>query len=145
MNKSKVTIYTDGACKGNPGKGGWGVVLFYKEHKKELWGGCNNVTNNIMEMTAVVRGLEALKKPCEVVIYSDSKYVIDGATKWIKNWKRNGWRTADKKEVKNKDLWMQIDLLCEFHSVEFRWVRGHMGDVGNELADSLANRGCYGI
>ena len=136
-----VTIYTDGACSGNPGPGGWGAVLLYGEHKKELSGGDDNTTNNRMELMAAIQGLEALKRPCHVRLFTDSVYVKDGVTKWIHGWKKNGWKTADKKPVKNADLWQALDEQVNRHQVEWQWVRGHTGHPGNEKADQLANRG----
>ena len=136
-----VIIYTDGACKGNPGPGGWGAWLRFGEHEKELWGGEAVTTNNRMELTAVIRALESLKRHCPVVIYTDSEYVRNGITSWIHNWKARGWKTADRKPVKNVELWQRLDELAGQHSVQWRWVRGHAGDPGNERADALANRG----
>ena len=142
MAKSrKLEIWTDGACKQNPGVGGWGALLVWGEHKLELFGGEKLTTNNQMELTAVISALSALKRPCPVIIHTDSTYVRDGITKWIHNWKRNGWRTADKKEVKNADLWQRLDDLVGRYDIEWRWVKGHNGDPGNEKADELANRG----
>ena len=134
----KIDIYTDGACSGNPGPGGWGALLFYNNQKKILKGFLAKTTNNIMEMTAVVESLKALKEPCEVVIYSDSKYVIDGATKWLFNWKRNGWKNSQKQEVKNKDLWVDLDSLLVKNSVEFVWIKGHNNNEFNEECDTIA-------
>ncbi len=136
-----LEIWTDGACKQNPGVGGWGALLVWGEHKLELFGGEKLTTNNQMELTAVISALSALKRPCPVIIHTDSTYVRDGITKWIHNWKRNGWRTADKKEVKNADLWQRLDDLVGRYDIEWRWVKGHNGDPGNEKADELANRG----
>ena len=136
-----LEIWTDGACKQNPGVGGWGALLVWGEHKLELFGGEKLTTNNQMELTAVISALSALKRPCPVIIHTDSTYVRDGITKWIRNWKRNGWRTADKKEVKNADLWQRLDDLVGRYDIEWRWVKGHNGDPGNEKADELANRG----
>lgn len=137
----KVTIYTDGACKGNPGPGGWGVILHYGDEKKELWGGEAETTNNRMELTAAIEALSALKKPCVVDLYTDSTYVKNGIQQWIENWKKNNWRTAAKKPVKNQDLWQRLDLEAERHEMVWRWVKGHSGDPGNERADELANLG----
>ena len=137
-----VTIYTDGACKGNPGPGGWGAWLSAGGHDKELWGGEALTTNNRMELTAVIRALAALKRPSVVVVHTDSQYVRQGISAWIHNWKKRGWKTADNKPVKNVDLWQQLDALAANHRVEWRWVRGHDGDPGNERADALANRVC---
>ena len=136
-----LEIWTDGACKQNPGVGGWGALLVWGEHKLELFGGEKLTTNNQMELTAVISALSALKRPCPVIIHTDSTYVRDGITKWIHNWKRNGWRTADKKEVKNADLWQRLGDLVGRYDIEWRWVKGHNGDPGNEKADELANRG----
>ncbi len=136
-----VKIYTDGACKGNPGPGGWGALLHYKGHEKELSGGERETTNNRMELMAVIRALESLKRPSEVLITTDSQYVMKGITEWIKNWKRNGWRTAAKKQVKNADLWQELDSFVEQHQVKWAWVKGHSGHAENERADELANLG----
>lgn len=140
-NEATVEIYADGACKGNPGPGGWGVFMRAGAHEKELWGGERDTTNNRMELTAVIRALEALKRPVPVKLYTDSKYVQQGISAWIHNWKRNGWRTADKKPVKNADLWQELDVLARQFQVEWTWVKGHAGNPGNERADELANRG----
>ncbi len=139
--RPQVLIYTDGACKGNPGPGGWGAWLRMGEHEKELFGGERETTNNRMEMTAVVEALHSLKRNCDVVLYTDSEYVCKGITEWIHGWKRRGWKTADKKPVKNADLWQRIEALAQLHRIDWRWVRGHAGDPGNERADALANRG----
>ena len=136
-----VEIYTDGACKGNPGPGGWGAVLRFGPHVKELHGGEPGTTNNRMELTAVIRALEALTRPCRVRLHTDSQYVQKGITVWISDWKRRGWRTADKKPVKNVDLWQRLDALAAPHAIEWIWVKGHAGDPGNERADALANLG----
>lgn len=136
-----VEIYADGACKGNPGPGGWGVLMRSGPHEKELWGGERDTTNNRMELTAVIRALESLKRAVPVKLYTDSQYVQKGIGQWIHNWKRNGWRTADKKPVKNADLWQELDVLAKQHQVEWIWVKGHAGNPGNERADALANRG----
>ncbi len=137
----RVVIYTDGACKGNPGPGGWGAWLRWGEHEKELFGGEASTTNNRMELTAVIEALASLKRRVPVAIYTDSAYVRNGITDWIANWKRRGWRTADHKPVKNVDLWQRLDELAAKHDVQWHWVRGHSGDPGNERADALANRG----
>ena len=138
-----VTIYTDGACKGNPGPGGWGVLLQSGEVRKELFGGELNTTNNRMEIMAVIEALSALKRPCHVTLYLDSEYVRKGITEWIAGWKARGWRTAAKAPVKNVDLWQRLDALVagSGHRIDWRWVRGHAGDPGNERADALANHG----
>ncbi|GAB3478214.1 ribonuclease HI [Polaromonas eurypsychrophila] len=138
-----VVIYTDGACKGNPGPGGWGAMMTTGDSVKELFGGELTTTNNRMEMTAVIEALAALKRPCRVTLYVDSQYVLKGMTEWIKGWKARGWRTAAKEPVKNVDLWQKLDALVSGsgHSIEWVWVRGHDGDPGNERADVLANKG----
>ena len=136
---NKVEIFTDGACKGNPGPGGWGAILRYGTTEKEIYGASKNTTNNIMELTAVIESLKNLNKPCELIITTDSKYVKNGITEWIHNWKKNGWRTAAKKEVKNKKLWVELDSLIQIHSVSWDWVKGHSGHPENERADLLAN------
>ncbi len=136
-----VEIYTDGACRGNPGPGGWGVLLRYQGKEKELYGGEKETTNNRMELTAAIMGLEALSRSCQVRLTTDSKYVMDGLTQWLPNWKRRGWMTAAKKPVKNADLWRRLDEAAARHQVEWAWVRGHTGHPENELADQLANRG----
>ncbi|MEQ1599714.1 MAG: ribonuclease HI [Methylotenera sp.] len=136
-----VEIYTDGACKGNPGPGGWGVWMLYNGKEKTMHGGEALTTNNRMEMTAVIRALEALKRPCHIKLYTDSSYVQKGITEWIIGWKARNWRTADKKPVKNDDLWKILDVLANQHKIEWIWVRGHDGNDGNERADSLANEG----
>ena len=136
---NKVEIFTDGACKGNPGPGGWGAILRYGTTEKEIYGASKNTTNNIMELTAIIESLKNLKKPCELIITTDSKYVKNGITEWIHNWKKNGWRTAAKKEVKNKELWIELDSLIQIHSISWDWVKGHSGHPENERADLLAN------
>lgn len=141
VQTNRVEIYADGACKGNPGPGGWGAWLSYAGKEKELCGGEPLTTNNRMELTAVIRALEALKRGCQVRIHTDSQYVQKGISEWIKGWKMRGWRTADKKPVKNDDLWRRLDELAQQHEIEWVWVRGHNGNVGNERADVLANRG----
>lgn len=136
--KDIIEIYTDGACSGNPGKGGWGAVLLYREHKKEISGSAPDTTNNQMELKAVIEGLKAIKKAVPIVIHTDSKYVMDGITQWIEGWKKNGWKTSQKKPVKNIELWQELDELVAKHDIKWKWVRGHNGDKYNELADSLA-------
>ncbi len=136
-----IEIFTDGACKGNPGPGGWGVLLRLGEHEKRLYGGELETTNNRMELLAAIRGLEALKRPASVVLTTDSQYVMKGVREWMPNWKNRGWKTASKQPVKNVDLWQQLDALVSQHEVEWRWVRGHTGHRENELADELANMG----
>lgn len=136
----QVIIYTDGASRGNPGKGGWGVVLQYGNHKKNFYGYEKLATNNQMELTAAIKGLEQLSEACEVTLFTDSKYIIDGITSWLLNWKKRGWRTSANQPVKNKELWEQLDKLAQKHKMHWCWVKGHSGDAGNELADSLANR-----
>jgi ribonuclease HI len=138
---AEVEVFTDGACRGNPGPGGWGVILRYGDREKELFGGEAATTNNRMELMAVIRGLEALNRGCRVRIVTDSQYVRNGMTQWIHNWKRNGWRTAARKPVKNAELWQRLDGLVQRHEVEWEWVRGHSGHPENERADVLANRG----
>ena len=134
-----VEIFTDGACKGNPGIGGWGSILIYKDNIKEINGKAEDTTNNIMELTAVIKALESLKEQCHVVLTTDSNYVKDGITEWIKVWKLNGWKTANKKAVKNQELWKKLDSLSTKHIIEWKWVKGHSGHPGNEHADRLAN------
>jgi ribonuclease HI len=141
MAEESVEVYADGACRGNPGPGGWGVLLRTKGVEKELFGGEPHTTNNRMELTAVIRALEALKRPCTIRVYTDSQYVQKGISEWISAWKRRGWRTADKKPVKNVDLWERLDALVSTHDIEWHWVRGHAGHDDNERADALANRG----
>jgi ribonuclease HI len=141
FRRPHVTVWTDGACKGNPGRGGWGVVLTMGENEKELFGGEVHTTNNRMELTAVIEALASLKRSCDVTLHTDSEYVRKGITDWIHNWKRRGWTTADRKPVKNADLWKRLDALAALHHVDWRWVQGHAGDPGNERADALANRG----
>ena len=141
----KVIIYTDGACRGNPGPGGWGAFIKFDGIEKEMFGGQANTTNNQMELSAAIEGLLALKEPCEVDLFTDSKYVMDGMNQWIQNWKKNNWRTAAKKDVKNKELWQKLDHLIAQHQVQLHWVKGHSGDVGNEAADLLANKGIDSI
>jgi len=141
MPGDEVEMYADGACRGNPGPGGWGALLRAGGRERTLHGGEAATTNNRMELTAVIRGLEALKRPSRVQLYTDSQYVQKGITQWIHDWKRRGWRTADKKPVKNIDLWTQLDALAAQHAVSWHWVKGHAGHDGNERADALANRG----
>lgn len=138
---NRVHIYTDGACKGNPGRGGWGALLRYGAHERELFGGERLTTNNRMELTAVIRALQALTRPSEVTVHTDSQYVQKGISEWIKGWKARGWKTADRKPVKNEDLWRELDAQTTVHRIEWRWVRGHSGHPENERADALANRG----
>jgi ribonuclease HI len=138
---NKVEVFTDGACRGNPGPGGWGVVMRYNGHEKELYGGEPETTNNRMELMAAIRALEALTRPCRVELTTDSRYVQQGIRDWMANWKRNNWKTANKKPVKNKDLWMELDALVNNHDVTWHWVKGHSGHPENERADELANRG----
>jgi ribonuclease HI len=144
MTAEVIDVYADGACKGNPGPGGWGVLMRAGQHSKELYGGERLTTNNRMELTAVIRALEALKRPSVVRMHTDSQYVQKGITSWIHNWKRRGWRTADKAPVKNEDLWRRLDELAGLHRVEWIWVKGHAGHEGNERADRLANLGITG-
>jgi ribonuclease HI len=141
----KVEIYTDGACKGNPGPGGWGALLIAGEHVKELFGGEPNTTNNRMELRAVIEALGALKRPCEVVVHTDSQYVQKGISEWIHGWKARGWKTAAKEPVKNADLWRALDAAQAQHNIQWRWVKGHAGHDGNERADQLANLGVTSI
>ena len=136
-----VEIYTDGACRGNPGPGGWGVLLRYGDVEKSLYGGERETTNNRMELMAVIKALEALKKPCRIALYSDSKYVLGGITEWMANWKKRNWRTASKKPVQNVDLWQELDDLVTTHEIEWHWIKGHSGHRENEMADQLANQG----
>jgi|TARA_B100000902_G_scaffold96762_1_gene99440 ribonuclease HI len=136
-----IKIYTDGACRGNPGPGGWGALIIENEEEWSLWGGENNTTNNQMEMTAAIKALEYFENSSNIYLTTDSNYVKDGIEKWIAGWKRNGWKTASKKPVKNKELWMRLDELNSFHNVSWNWVKGHSGHRENEIADSLANKG----
>ena len=136
---SEIVIYTDGACRGNPGPGGWGALLIKGETRRELSGSAAGTTNNRMELTAAIEALRALKRPVHATVYTDSKYVCTGVQEWLPNWKARGWRTADKKPVKNQDLWEALDAACNGHRIDWRWVRGHAGDAGNERADQLAN------
>ena len=137
----RVQAFTDGACSGNPGPGGWGAVLQFGDRERELYGGADDTTNNRMELTAAIEALKALKEPCEVALTTDSTYVKDGITQWLVNWKKNGWKTAARKAVKNQDLWQQLDDQASRHRIEWRWVKGHSGHLENERADALANRG----
>jgi ribonuclease HI len=141
----KIEIFTDGACKGNPGPGGWGALLVAGDHKKEIFGGEAATTNNRMEMTAVIEALATLKRPCKIVLHTDSQYVLKGITEWLEGWKARGWKTAAKAPVKNIDLWQAIDAAQAKHQIEWVWVRGHNGHSGNERADALANRGVESI
>ena len=138
---NEVEIYTDGACRGNPGPGGWGVWMIAGGHEKELFGGDADTTNNRMELMAVIEALRALKRPCKVVLHTDSQYVQKGISEWIHKWKARGWRTADKKLVKNVDLWIELDQARAQHDIDWRWIKGHAGHEGNEKADQLANKG----
>ena len=136
---AKVVIYTDGACRGNPGPGGWGVVMSSQGQDKTLQGYAPDTTNNRMELIAVIEGLRALKRPCQIELNTDSKYVLQGINEWVHNWKRNGWKTAARKPVKNVDLWQQLDTEVDRHEIDWHWVKGHSGVAGNEQADQLAN------
>ena len=136
-----VNIYTDGACRGNPGDGGWGVLIKYENTSKEIYGGEKNTTNNKMELMAAIEGLKALNESCKVNLTTDSKYVMQGITSWIKNWKKNNWKNSSKKDVKNKDLWLSLDKHVSKHEVKWFWVKGHSGHEENEIADTLANKG----
>lgn len=136
-----VEIHTDGACRGNPGPGGWGAVLRHGGRVRELSGGEADTTNNRMELMAAISALEALREPCSVTLHTDSTYVRNGITQWLANWRRRGWKTADGKPVKNRELWQRLDIAAQQHDIDWRWVRGHAGDPGNERADALANRG----
>jgi ribonuclease HI len=138
---SKVEIYTDGACRGNPGPGGWGVLMLTADKERELSGGESETTNNRMELMAAIEGLSALKRPCEVILYTDSTYVLKGINDWIDSWKSRGWKTSAKKPVKNEDLWRALDAAVGRHEIEWKWVKGHSGIAGNERADQLANLG----
>lgn len=144
-NNTAVQIYTDGACKGNPGVGGWGAYLHYADQEQELFGGEPTTTNNRMELLAAIRALEALKRPCTVHLHTDSQYVQKGISEWLPGWKARNWRTANKKPVKNDDLWKQLDQLTQQHDIKWFWVRGHSGNAGNERADQLANRGVEAV
>jgi ribonuclease HI len=140
-NGAEVRIYTDGACSGNPGPGGWGALLRFGDREKELRGGEAATTNNRMELTAVIEALGSLKRPCEIALYTDSQYVQKGISEWIHNWKRRGWRTASRQPVKNADLWMKLDALAQPHRIKWHWIKGHAGHPENERADALANLG----
>ena len=141
----RIEIFTDGACKGNPGIGGWGALMVAGDHKKELFGGERDTTNNRMELRAVIEALKALTRPCEVVVHTDSQYVQKGISEWIHGWKARGWKTAARAPVKNVDLWQALDAAQARHQIEWRWVKGHAGHVGNEAADALANRGVESV
>ncbi len=138
-NSNLVQIFTDGACKGNPGPGGWGAIMKYGDHVKELNGYSAETTNNIMELTAVIEALKSLTRPCAIILTTDSNYVKDGITQWIHNWKKKGWKTANKKPVKNKECWLQLDVEVQRHQIKWKWVKGHSGHPENERADELAN------
>ncbi len=141
VNEKTIEIYTDGACRGNPGPGGWGALLINGKHEKTLHGGEPETTNNRMELTAAIEALNALRKRRNVILYTDSKYVLDGINKWMPNWKERGWKTAAKKPVKNKDLWQALDEAVQCHDIDWRWVKGHSDNPGNDMADELANQG----
>ncbi len=137
----KITIYTDGACRGNPGPGGWGAILQHGDREKELYGAEKDTTNNRMELMAAIRALEELKRPCDVTLTTDSQYVKKGITEWLESWKRRGWKTADKKPVKNQELWQRLEKAAAKHKIHWKWIKGHSGHPENERADSLANQG----
>jgi ribonuclease HI len=141
----KIEIYTDGACKGNPGKGGWGALLIYGKHQKEIFGGENDTTNNRMEILAAIKALEEIKQNCKVHLHTDSQYVKNGIMTWLSNWKNNNWKTANKKDVKNKDLWQRLDEVSRQYDISWHWVKGHSGHLYNEKADELANKGVESI
>ncbi len=141
LNDEQIIIYTDGACRGNPGKGGWGAVIRYKGHEKQLFGGEHATTNNRMELMAAIKALNSLNRPCKVSLTTDSQYVRKGIMEWMSDWKKRHWKTAAKKPVKNKDLWQSLDQVAQLHTIDWHWVKGHTGHEGNELADQLANRG----
>lgn len=145
LNTRKVIIYTDGACSGNPGPGGWGAIMTFGEHRKEMYGGETETTNNRMELMAAIKALEALKRPTEAELHTDSTYVKNGITQWIHNWKRNGWKNASKKPVKNEELWRRLDELANQHTIDWHWVKGHAGHPENERADELAREGVQAI
>lgn len=136
-----IEIFTDGACRGNPGPGGWGVLLRYNDTEKSLYGGEKDTTNNRMELTAAIKGLQAITRPANIILTTDSKYVMHGITEWMANWKKRGWKTANKKPVKNVDLWQQLDQEIQQHTIDWQWVKGHSGHRENEIADQLANKG----
>ena len=141
----KIHVYTDGACRGNPGPGGWGVLIRYNDHEKKLHGGEAHTTNNRMELMAAIQALRAIKESCDIELTTDSQYVRNGITEWLANWKKRGWKTADKKPVKNQDLWEQLDLEVSRHQVKWHWVKGHSGHIENEIVDQLANLGIDGL
>jgi len=143
LDSQKIIIYTDGACSGNPGDGGWGAILMFKEHQKQISGSQKDTTNNQMEITAVIESLKIIKKSSEIIIYTDSKYVMEGITKWINGWKNNGWKTADKKPVKNCELWQKLENEVNKHNIEWRWVKGHSGNKYNDIADNLAREAIF--
>lgn len=138
--KNQVEIFTDGACRGNPGSGGWGVLLRCRDEEKTLYGGEYETTNNRMELMAAIIALESLREPCDITLVTDSRYVMNGITSWLPNWKKNNWKTAAKKTVKNKDLWQRLDQVCAGHRIDWQWVKGHSGHRENELVDALANQ-----
>lgn len=145
QNPNKVEIFSDGACRGNPGPGGWGVLLRWNGHERKLYGGERETTNNRMELTGAIKGLKALKRPCHVEITTDSEYVRKGITQWLSDWKRRNWKTSSKKTVKNLDLWQELDRETQRHKITWHWVKGHSGHPENEIADELANRGIDGV
>jgi ribonuclease HI len=138
LTAPRIDVFTDGACSGNPGPGGWGAILRWGDHEREIWGGEAATTNNRMELTAAIKALQAIKRPSAIIIHTDSRYVMDGATQWMKRWKSNGWKTADKKPVKNEDLWRALEAELASHDVHWRWVKGHSDHVENARADALA-------
>jgi len=141
MSEEVVEVFTDGACQGNPGPGGWGVLLRYQHQEKQLWGGEVNTTNNRMELLAAIMALETLKRPCQVCLTTDSQYLQKGITEWLPHWIKRGWKTCDKRPVKNTDLWQRLLAATQNHTIEWQWIRGHNGHIENEIADRLANRG----